>query len=503
MRDVFAAAAAGTTAYRGEVPPERSRLPNDWRRFLDLTEELGGRPGVADARATWALGPEAARLLPARDAARRAYARPGGRPAARGRRRSWSGWRSTAGTSRTPPTSSTRRRAILATRDEIGALADARGPRPGRRPRGGLRGRREQRRAGGHGRARRGDASGSCGSSPTRPVAVDAPRDWLTDLGLDGSDPAAGVASARDAWERGDLDTARAAVAAALVRLASAPGVGRSRALAIGGATGDRDRAPRPAGHRAAAAAARGMAGRRAPAAAARRRPPAAPRTGRDRTLHSRRRDPRPRLPAGRHPVTKERTDRDHPRRPASRAAPDGPAAHPPVARDPVGRDGRRLLRPCQQHPRPRGARPGRPDGGLLPRGRRPVRHGRGDQPDRPRARERARRRRRGARGRRPRHAQGGRPPDPGALPGLRPVRDGDAGHARAVHRLGDRGPPVRRGRRRAARDLVRGAARPPRHHRRPRLRGDRRRVRRRIDARPGPGSPASTPRAPCPTRWC
>ena len=73
MRRVFAAAAAGTTAYPGAGTPEATRLPNDWRRFVDLAEELGGGTGVAEMIAPWALTPADRAQLAARRAARSAY----------------------------------------------------------------------------------------------------------------------------------------------------------------------------------------------------------------------------------------------------------------------------------------------------------------------------------------------------------------------------------------------------------------------------------------------
>ena len=42
MRKVFKAAHDGTTAYVGAAAPEKTSLPNDWRRFVDLAETLGG-----------------------------------------------------------------------------------------------------------------------------------------------------------------------------------------------------------------------------------------------------------------------------------------------------------------------------------------------------------------------------------------------------------------------------------------------------------------------------
>ncbi len=61
--------------------------------------------------------------------------------------------------------------------------------------------------------------------------AAAAPRDWLTSWGLDGTDPTAGVAAAGNAWEAGDLDTARTAAAGVVAVIAAAPDAGRSKAI--------------------------------------------------------------------------------------------------------------------------------------------------------------------------------------------------------------------------------------------------------------------------------
>ncbi|MCJ7710095.1 MAG: hypothetical protein MUQ32_04615, partial [Chloroflexi bacterium] len=70
---MFRAADDHTTAYPGEVPPERAALPNDWRRFLDLAEELGGADGATALVVAWAATSDAQDVLIARDAARTAY----------------------------------------------------------------------------------------------------------------------------------------------------------------------------------------------------------------------------------------------------------------------------------------------------------------------------------------------------------------------------------------------------------------------------------------------
>ena len=76
----------------------------------------------------------------------------------------------------------------------------------------------------------------------------------------------------------------------------------------------------------------------------------------------------------------------------------------------------------------------------------------------------------------------------------LRPVRDGDPGHHGPVDRLGDGRARMRRRGRAGAGHQLRRAPRPPGGHRHARLRGDHRRLRRRVDARRrAPGRPRPT----------
>src|SRR5439155_1677408 len=116
---------------------------------------------------------------------------------------------------------------------------------------------------------------------------------------------------------------------------------------------------------------------------------------------------------------------------------------------------------------------------------RRVARHRRGPQPagPRPRLRRPSRNLRRGPRRRRPDRAEGGRPPDPRPLSRVRLVRDGVPRDAGAVDGLGDSRTRGGRCRGAAARRVIRCSTRPPRHRRRPRLRGDRGRLRGRLDA--------------------
>ena len=233
MRDLFAAADAGTTAYPGEVEPEPTRLPNDWRRFLDLAQAEGAGIEVEQLIETWALGDEAAELLPLRAAARDAYAgleRAGGAWAAPAVvRLALDGWDFNGATATIEDATQ-----VLGTRDEIAALAAEEGLEPPDRPE------EDYEEAGSSGELalvgeRAEESLAVLVELAEASDTVAAPRDWLTDLGLDGTDPAEGVAAARDAWEAGDLATARTASAVALASLAAAPEGGRNRAIVVGG----------------------------------------------------------------------------------------------------------------------------------------------------------------------------------------------------------------------------------------------------------------------------
>ena len=232
MRRVFAAAHDGTTAYVGDGPPEQAALPNDWRRFLDLTEELGGATGVADLMETWALPPGSSDVLRSRATARDAYhallTAEHGWTTPYAVRRPLDAWQFTAARARIAEAER-----ILGLRDASAILASDEGltPPPD------LETAFEQ--------ARDASALSSAASlaQETRTsleavaaadAAAAAPRDWLVSLGLDGHDPDADLATAREAWAAGDLGTAASRAALVASVLAAAPELGRTRATQIG-----------------------------------------------------------------------------------------------------------------------------------------------------------------------------------------------------------------------------------------------------------------------------
>ncbi|MGF1666461.1 MAG: hypothetical protein ACFCVC_09345 [Acidimicrobiia bacterium] len=74
MAQVVAAAADDIIAYRGEGPPEEVGPVDDWRRFLDLLEEVGGSSTASDLFAEWVVTENELGLLDQREAVRGRYA---------------------------------------------------------------------------------------------------------------------------------------------------------------------------------------------------------------------------------------------------------------------------------------------------------------------------------------------------------------------------------------------------------------------------------------------
>jgi hypothetical protein len=240
MRAVFAAAAAGTTAYPGEGIPEPSRLPNDWRRFLDLAQQAAdpatlaaGSRTLAELVAQWALDPQQAAELPARETALAAYGRlqdHGGTWAPPGAvRTNLDRWRFEVATAAID-----RAETALEIRDEIADLATGASlvPDPSLEASYQDAGSVAELNVMIETATRSLDVLGEVVAARD---AAGAPRDWITELGLDGMDPAAGATEAGRAWETGDLDTADTTAIAVVDALAAAPEAGRNRALLVGG----------------------------------------------------------------------------------------------------------------------------------------------------------------------------------------------------------------------------------------------------------------------------
>jgi hypothetical protein len=74
MREVIGAAASKQTAYPGAPAPETVAGVTDWRRFLDLLEEVGGATGAEPLFRRWVTESHQDEILDDRAAARAAYA---------------------------------------------------------------------------------------------------------------------------------------------------------------------------------------------------------------------------------------------------------------------------------------------------------------------------------------------------------------------------------------------------------------------------------------------
>jgi hypothetical protein len=233
MRRVFQAAEDGTSAYAAGDAPEQTALPNDWRRFLDLVEELGGASDADDLLERWVLpGADAAQLddrADARAAYRRLVAADGDWVAPSVVRLALDGW-----AFRQADVQIAEAQTILAQRDETATLASANDltPPPG------LEAAYEQASTAADLAAASALATNSQSTLEAvvaADAAADAPRDWITSLGLSGKDPDADVSAARTAWEAGDLAAAAEHAALAAGTLAVAAEAGRGRAIVIGG----------------------------------------------------------------------------------------------------------------------------------------------------------------------------------------------------------------------------------------------------------------------------
>ncbi len=231
MRRVFRAAHDRTTAYVGAGDPEPTRLPNDWRRFLDLTEELGGASGISDLMATWVVPSGQRATLAARAKARDDYhvlvADGGSWAAPVVIRLAMDGWSFDKAESGMRVAMS-----ILSQRDATASLAATLKLAP---PSG-----LEPAYEGADSEAGLASAATLASNTETSLEAVQsavaaaaAPRDWLDTLGLVGKDPDGLLADARAAWQQGDLAQATEAAGLVTGTLAVAGEAGRGRAIVI------------------------------------------------------------------------------------------------------------------------------------------------------------------------------------------------------------------------------------------------------------------------------
>ena len=73
MREVLAAVADQTTSYPGEATPEQVGVSTDWRRFLDLVDQIGGSKKADDLFVKYVVSTKQKDTLETRADARRAY----------------------------------------------------------------------------------------------------------------------------------------------------------------------------------------------------------------------------------------------------------------------------------------------------------------------------------------------------------------------------------------------------------------------------------------------
>lgn len=228
MRAVFAAANAHTIAYVGSGPAETVGGTNDWRRLLDLLDEVGGSTSADAAFRRWVVTDAEAAVLTDRAAAR---------DADRGIVERGAGWlpplavRAPLGSwdFATARTRIDEADALLARRDTIAAMAAALGVTVPTTLRAAYEGAQDS-----FADANRiADAEiAALTALGTATSAVQAPRAPLVVLGLLGTDPAGGLAAARSGFEAGAPDAAAQADAVTAV-IDEAVTVGRGRAVAI------------------------------------------------------------------------------------------------------------------------------------------------------------------------------------------------------------------------------------------------------------------------------
>lgn len=233
MRDVFAAADAGLTAYAGAGPREPVFGPADWRRFLDLLEEVGGSTTAEPLFRRWVVAPWQVEILGERLTVRAAYAalveagagwRPGFPIRDRMARWDFVGANLQIG----------RARAVLATRDEIAAVAGRLGLRPPVSVRRAYEGSATLERVA----ELAAEQLAALAALDAAGRAVAAERDPFASLGLLGEDPAAALAAARADFEADRMAATGAAAAEVSALVAGAAETGRGRALAGGGIGG-------------------------------------------------------------------------------------------------------------------------------------------------------------------------------------------------------------------------------------------------------------------------
>jgi hypothetical protein len=231
MRAVLAAAESSQIAYRGEGPPEPVGPRDDWRRFLDLLDEVGGADEADEIFRQWVVTGQEASELNRRSNAREQYrelvGNAGGWSVPIYVRRELGNWQFERAQERIREAD-----AILEARDAIEALAAELELDPS-----------SDLETAWEGATSSLDEAAELAAAELDSLeeldratdALAAPRDPATEIGLLGVMPGISLGAARDAFEAGDLAGADASARAAEATLAAAPSVGQVRIVAVGG----------------------------------------------------------------------------------------------------------------------------------------------------------------------------------------------------------------------------------------------------------------------------
>lgn len=232
MKAVLAAADAGENPYAGDAGAEKTGARPDWRRFLDLVEEVGETDTADDLFGSWVVSPAERGTLRTREEARDAYAALEAAGAEwavpRGIRANMSLWRFSEATALMDEAEP-----VLALRDDLaGATADLElaAPPDLETPFEDALGGDDLDEV----KAAIEDRIETAGAIVQARDALAAERTLLVSLGLAGETPDAGYTAARTAFESGDLAAATRASTATMSLLAGAESIGVTRALVIG-----------------------------------------------------------------------------------------------------------------------------------------------------------------------------------------------------------------------------------------------------------------------------
>jgi hypothetical protein len=228
MRAIFRAAHDDRIAYRGAGPAEQVPVPDAWRRYLDLLEELGGSTAAERLFREYVVTPDGARELDARMAAREAYA---------GLVEEGDGWlppyyvRSELSAWRFPAarTRITEAGDLLALRDRIDEAATALGLEPDDSLESAYESAADNLVVAEAVATAELDALDELTAAD---AATGAAPDLVATVGLIGETPRSGYEAAAAAFEAGDLEAAEASARSAVALVTDAPRVGRERLLA-------------------------------------------------------------------------------------------------------------------------------------------------------------------------------------------------------------------------------------------------------------------------------